>query len=153
MNTAIDSFWKYTEITSTCWHWNGPTTGRGYGRFTAAKKTYTAHKFSAELHGNKIPSGLLADHICRNRLCVNPKHIRPVDNRTNSVENSVSVTAINAAKTHCINGHEFTTQNTKFRFRDGTLRRHCKICQVKYDKSYKRKIAALALARKPNLAD
>jgi ribosomal protein S27AE len=41
--------------------------------------------------------------------------------------------AINAAKTHCANGHEFTAGNTYWKTRDGTPMRQCKICQRQWD--------------------
>ena len=35
-----------------------------------------AHRFSWELHIGKLDKGEILDHICHNRLCVNPAHLR-----------------------------------------------------------------------------
>lgn len=93
-----------------CWPWLGPITKHGYGR--KSRCNVSAHRLVWEKERGPIPPGLFIDHICRNRRCVNPNHLRPVTPRINSIENSVSPAAINAAKTHCCRGHEFTEENT-----------------------------------------
>jgi hypothetical protein len=95
-----------------CWVWLAAPSSRGYGRIqTPASKSYPAHKLSHLIAGGSVKAGEVVDHTCRNRLCVNPAHLRSVPPRLNSIENSVSPTAINAAKTHCIHGHELTPDN------------------------------------------
>jgi hypothetical protein len=41
------------------------------------------HRFAYELLVGPIPAGLVLDHLCRNRLCVNPNHLEPVTNSEN----------------------------------------------------------------------
>jgi len=89
-----------------CWSWNGCKSG-GYGRFNVEGKIFLAHRVSFVVFGGVLIRGLLIDHTCRNKACVNPSHLRQVSFKTNVTENSNSVSAINSKKTSCINGHDF----------------------------------------------
>lgn len=105
-----------------CWPWLGPITKHGYGR--KSRCNIGAHRLVWERERGPIPEGLFIDHICRNRRCVNPSHLRPVTPRINCIENSTSLAALNFAKTHCDRGHEFTPQNTIVSGRS----RRCRAC-------------------------
>lgn len=74
------------------------------------------------------------DHLCRNRLCVNPEHLEVVS-RGENVLRGVGVTAENKRKTHCAHGHEFTTENT---YRYGN-KRHCRTCRTENMRERRRK--------------
>lgn len=66
-----------------CWEWIGYKR-KGYGRFRGNnKKQISAHRFSYEMHNKKIPEGLVIDHICCNRGCVNPSHLQIVTSEQN----------------------------------------------------------------------
>lgn len=103
-------FWARVDKTGSCWEWSGKLTRQGYGYVSHARKVLRAHRVSLELHGREIPEGLVVDHICRNRKCVNPDHLRVVTNKEN-VLCGVGVTAIFARRTHCRNGHELSGDN------------------------------------------
>lgn len=112
-----------------CWQWAGSIqaeSGYGYIRLSPTKRS-RVHRVAYESIVGPIPDGLQLDHLCRNRACLNPAHLEPVTSRVNTLR-GMTVTAANAAKTHCINGHEFTPANTYVNPRRGN--RSCRACSA-----------------------
>jgi hypothetical protein len=103
-------FNKFT-IDNGCWEWTASRFTGGYGMITENGKCRGAHRVMYELLVGPIPEGLGLDHLCRNRGCVNPGHLEPVSIGENVLRGE-GITAQNAAKTHCMRGHEFTVENT-----------------------------------------
>lgn len=95
-----------------CWRWQGTIFQKtGYGSFWFEGKSTLVHRWAYRRFVGEIPFGLQIDHLCRVRDCCNPDHLEAVTPRENN-RRSTSPTAKNAAKTHCVNGHEFTPENT-----------------------------------------
>lgn len=67
-----DKFWSKVTKTISCWTWNGYTNPKGYGK-TGWR---LAHRVSFEWANGPIPDGALVDHICHNKACVKPSHLR-----------------------------------------------------------------------------
>lgn len=86
--TDAERFAKFTIVDEStgCWNWTGART-RGYAWMG---QRGPAHRISFQTFVGEIPSGKRIDHICRNPLCVNPHHLRPVTPAENSI-NSLSV--------------------------------------------------------------
>ena len=107
-------FWKYVAKTSTCWVWTGSIKKDGYGELSGGmgRKMISPHRYSYELLIGNIPQGKQIDHLCRNRCCVNPKHLEVVSQKENILRGIVP-TAINAKKKMCVNGHPFDSINTR----------------------------------------
>ena len=119
-----------------CWFWGG-SIRRGYGRFSKTQNLkVSAHRFSYQMFVGEIPAGLVLDHKCRNRRCVNPEHLRVVSLRENILCGE-GVAAINARKKNCFKGHPFSGRNlVVIKTRSGTGR-VCRICHNEKKKKYK----------------
>lgn len=70
----------------------------------------------------RIPPDKEIDHICGNRACVRPEHLRPVTHHDNILAGR-NFTAVNARKFCCPQGHPYTVKKTKKR-----TQRFCRIC-------------------------
>lgn len=120
-------FFKRVEKTDTCWLWIGNIDANGYGRFYMNPKTTRAHRVSFFIHKGEVPTGLVLDHLCRIKHCVNPEHLEAVSNWEN-VARGIGITARNAQKTHCKRGHEMNEENTR-RPPSNPRARRCKKCE------------------------
>lgn len=104
-------FWSKVEFTETCWLWKNGTRN-GYGAFSPRHgQSRYAHRWAYEFCVGSIPEGLDLDHLCRVTRCVRPDHLEPVTRRINVLRGQ-TVVAVNAAKTHCSKGHDYTPENT-----------------------------------------
>ncbi len=110
-----------------CWLWKGAISGPGYGMISVHNSSQYVHRLMYEIAIAPIPAGKVVDHLCRVRSCGNPAHLEVVSNRENVLRGS-GISAINARKTHCKRGHEFTPANIYWSS-DGR-RRKCKPCAL-----------------------
>jgi hypothetical protein len=123
-------FWSKVDVRDhdECWPWQGHLASNGYGRMSIGMLgAFAAQRLSLRIAGTDVPERMVVDHLCRNRACVNPAHLRVVTNKTNVLA-GVGLTAQNATKTHCVNGHEFTPENTICVRRPDGPRRYCRQC-------------------------
>jgi hypothetical protein len=68
-----------------CWVWVGRTNRNGYGRLHYDGNEKMAHRLCYEAYNGPIPEGLLLDHVCRTRCCINPAHLEPVTHSVNTL--------------------------------------------------------------------
>ena len=101
-----------------CWLWLGAKS-RGYGYFWFAGKNVRAHRFLYEFLIGQIPSAKELDHVCRNSLCVNPKHLEVVTHKENTLRGN-GIAARQFRKTTCLRGHPFVRSGDK---------RFCRTCK------------------------
>ena len=137
-----ERFWRKVNILSEheCWIYGGSQHWTGYGVFWFEGKNESAHRYAYESSFGPVPDGLVLDHLCRNRMCVNPWHLEPVTQAENKLR-GVSPVTINAAKTHCSRGHEFSPENTRHGIGPtGRAFRQCVTCVRKRDRDNKRRI-------------
>ena len=121
--TTEERFWSHVEKTDGCWLWTGAVGTGGYANFWDGENHVSGHRYAYRMFKGPIPEGLSLDHLCGVRRCVNPDHLEAVTMQENILR-SGGPAALNAAKTHCPQGHPYDEENTYFT-KDG---RACRIC-------------------------
>lgn len=114
-----------------CWLMSGYKDKDGYCQLGFRRKIRRAHRVVWYAVNGVIGDEWLLDHTCRTRNCVNPFHLRKVTSQQNTVENSKSIAAFNAKKTHCLKGHPYD--------RKYGGQRYCSICQAEKTKRLRKK--------------
>jgi hypothetical protein len=131
------------DLATGCLLWSGAQTGNGYGHMWADGHYRLTHRLAYELFVGPIADGLVIDHLCRQPLCANPRHLDAVTPATNTRRGEL-VTALKArgqARTHCPLGHEYTPENTYIR---PDAARNCRTCIRERTARYRLRIAQRA---------
>ena len=120
-----------------CWIWTAAQRN-GYGHFTVQENKKSRQRYPhimiwESLHGS-YPKGFQIDHLCYNRLCVNPAHMEVVTQKVNILRGE-SGPAKNARKTHCPQGHPYSEENTIYVKTRPTWRK-CRICQRRTQRAH-----------------
>jgi len=131
---AIDRFAPKTRRSDNgCIEWTGARLPTGYGLFSLDGRMQRAHRVSYELSFGPIPDGLHILHSCDNPPCVNPAHLRPGTRTENMQDKAERGRNVNTNKTHCPQGHGYTSDNTSI---DSDGRRHCRICRREQGRAF-----------------
>ena len=130
--------WERVELepNTGCWLWSLHLDRYGYGQTAHKSKRITAHRLSYIAFKGPIPNGLSVCHKCDTPACINPDHLWLGTNKQNAED---SVKKGRRSHTHCVNGHEFTPENTYIKRHRGKEYKACKICILNRSKSEKYK--------------
>lgn len=106
---------------AACWPYTASVGPSGYGQFRDGQRSYRAHRLAFTLATGQDPQGDV-DHTCHNasdcnegkmckhRRCCNPAHLEDVSHRENVIRGRAGKTR--PPKTVCVNGHDYTDENT-----------------------------------------
>ena len=98
------------------WHDSGRT------RMTTAHRAAWVHA-----HGEQIPESMTVDHLCKQKRCVNPDHLRLLSN----FENARRTSGRDWPEGECINGHPNNELRTQ-----PSGKRVCRACQSVWNRRY-----------------
>ena len=93
-----------------CWFWTGNKNQTGYGRVRYLGNKVLLHRLMYSwIYGvglSKIISrdNLIIDHVCNNKSCCNPSHLRLTTHRINMLRGT-GPSARESRQTHCKRGH------------------------------------------------
>jgi hypothetical protein len=136
-NWSHDSFFRSIEGAFTwtsCWKWGRHLNPQGYGK-SGGK---LAHRRAYQLAIGPIPGGLVLDHLCRTRRCVNPLHLELVTSAENTRRGDLNGYAKRQlAKTHCPQGHPYDEANTYMHVHARGRSRRCRICNTTRNRRYR----------------
>lgn len=108
---------------TACLYMSNKPRPSGYVQIKRNKKYVYAHRHAYESEVSKIPVGLTIDHLCKNRACVNTKHLEPVTLQENLSRRSFYELG-KCAKLHTL--------------KDNTTKQGwCRTCQNEYNRNYR----------------
>jgi hypothetical protein len=81
-------FRKHVARGDGCWTWTGRIHRDGYGQFKLDLQARHAHIIGWLIENRAPLDGKEVDHICQNRACVRPDHLRLQTHRQNTLRNS-----------------------------------------------------------------
>ena len=133
--TPEQCFWAKVAIfpnlgpDGECWEWKGALSKSGYGQTRINGAQIRAHRYAYAAFNGPIPEGLFVMHSCDNRKCVNPAHLSTGTHTDNMRDCAAKGRTKEQKKTHCVKGHEFTSDNTIIRGGQASGVRQCRTCQ------------------------
>jgi hypothetical protein len=129
------------DLETGCWPWIGTIGDEGYGIFSYERDNHLAHRMAWKHFIGPIPETTpTLDHLCHtrdlschggtvclHRRCVCPYgHLEPVTAEENARRAA-------QRRTHCIRGHEYTSETTYYA-PDGE--RGCRICMKAHSRAW-----------------
>lgn len=131
------AFAKTVRSTTGCWISTYSVASHGYAQIGWSNRAKNerhivlAHRAVWERFNGRVPAGMTLDHLCREKRCVNPNHLRLMEN----FENARRVHGMDWKLGECPNGHsnDFLVEVPELR-KNGvrSMLRRCRLCKEIY---------------------
>ena len=131
---------RYVERDDGCWISTYSVASHGYAQIgwqcpgRGKVVGTTAHRAAWTYYHGQIEPGSTVDHMCKERRCVRPDHLRLLSN----FENARRTSGRDWPLGQCVNGHP----NSELTLMDGGRRVRCRICAAEYQRRYRAKVRA-----------
>ena len=138
---------------TNCWEWQASKDDSGYGQIQIDRILYRVHRLSMMMKFSTEWSANITDlmdfhvlHKCNNPCCWNPDHLYVGTAKDNALDRvKIGKGSQYSNITYCVNGHEFTEENTYYSvLKDGTHRR-CRECRKLNQRKYMAKVKLLKM--------
>lgn len=137
-NATLEQKLSSYTLNGECWEYNGCVDNCGYCQIMVNSKLQYAHRLAWEFHNKKkIPKGMTIDHICFNRKCINPNHLRLSKPSDNTGRHRAPLIKTWCDKHNC---RRKTTLIWSPRYKKMVRRSVCLRCQCERTKKYKNKV-------------
>lgn len=113
--------WTEHDAVYGCELWIGKVTPNGYPLIDEDGRA-SAHRVAFEKRRGAIAPGLVLDHLCRRRLCINVEHLEPVTQSENERRKSMKY---RLARKRCARGHVLNETTRLVTPEMGVLCRQC----------------------------
>lgn len=126
----------HTIDSNGCWISTYSTTSRGYAqigwydRATGKTVMVLAHRASWTHVNGQMPLGETLDHLCHEKRCVNPEHLRLLSNEQNARRGALDIDDVPIGE--CLHGHGPENMTRRERMMRGKLVTvsECRVCKA-----------------------
>lgn len=110
-------------VMDACWIWLKARNPAGYGiLWRGYAGSILVHRAVWQAHNGVIPREMELHHLCGNKACYNLAHLMCVGHLAHAFLDG-------RVHTHCVNGHEYTSNNTYWRTDRKQPTRQCVECR------------------------
>jgi len=122
------------DLDTPCKIWTGALEKTGYGRRKVKGKMWMAHRFAYQEHYGDLDPDLVVDHLCFNRACVEPTHLRQITREENAVRHNPGCGCVACqpelnTMTVCRSGHDLSKPGSRHARTVGGRIGRCAACE------------------------
>lgn len=137
----LEKLWSRVVHVDGCLLYTGARSTKGYGSIRNKHGIYSTHRlvYIIAIGIPRSKSHYVVDHMCSQKACCNPDHLRLVPSFVNASENTKWT-----RRELCANGHLMIKANRRVaNYKNGRPHTHCRLCyneqQMRYYRNRQRR--------------